>query len=134
MTMKNVSKGVAISTAACVLSLAATVIYAFVMYKLPVVFVFLIAAVLLGGAYVFAAQKGNMKPAFGIVPWLNSMLTAGALVAAVYLMVNQIGYVVSSLDTIDTIIAFIIYEVVALAAMILNIVSSFMSAGVEKAE
>lgn len=134
MTMKNVSKGVAISAAACVLSLAATVIYAFVMYKLPVVFVFLIAAVLLGGAYVFAAQKGNMKPVFGIVPWLNSMLAAGALVAAVYLMVNQIGYVVSSLDTIDTIIAFIIYEVVALIAMILNIVSSFMSAGVEKAE
>lgn len=133
-TMKNLSKGLSLSFVACVLSLAATIIYAFVMYKLPVVFVFLIAAVLLSAVYVYSGVKGEVKAVFGLIPWCNSLLTGGALVGAVYLMVNQIGYVVASLDTIDTIIAFIIFEVVTAIAMIVNIVSSFMPMGVEQKE
>lgn len=132
--MKNLSKGLSLSFVACVLSLAATIIYAFVMYKLPVVFVFLIAAVLLSAVYVYSGVKGEVKAVFGLIPWCNSLLTGGALVGAVYLMVNQIGYVVASLDTIDTIIAFIIFEVVTAIAMIVNIVSSFMPMGVEQKE
>ncbi|MCR4904226.1 MAG: hypothetical protein K6A23_15315 [Butyrivibrio sp.] len=130
--MKNLSKGLCLSSVACILSLVAIIIYAFVLYKLPVVFVFLIAAVVLGAVYVMSGIKDMAKPVMGIIPWLNSVLTAGALVAGVYLMVNQIGYVIASLDTVDTILAFIIFEVVTAIAMIVNIVSSFMPMGVAK--
>ena len=41
-------------------------------------------------------------------------------------MVNQIGYVVSGLDGIDTIMSFIIFCSVAVVGMILNIVASFL--------
>ncbi len=128
--MKNLSKGLCLCLVGAVLSLAALIVYAFVMYKMPVVFAFLAAAVVLTLCAVLAGSK--LGKAIGLLPWCNSLLNAGALVAAVYLMVNQIGYVVSSLDTIDTIISFIIFEVIALVAMIINIVASFLQIGPEE--
>ena len=41
-------------------------------------------------------------------------------------MVNQIGYVISGLDGMDTIISFIIFCSLAVVGMILNIVASFL--------
>lgn len=41
-------------------------------------------------------------------------------------MVNQIGYVISGLDGMDTIMSFIIFCSLAVVGMILNIVASFL--------
>ena len=41
-------------------------------------------------------------------------------------MVNQIGYVVSGLDGVETIQSFIIFCVICVLGMLLNIVASFL--------
>ena len=51
---------------------------------------------------------------------------ASAAVWSASVMVNQIGYVISGLDGMDTIISFIIFCSLAVVGMILNIVASFL--------
>ena len=41
-------------------------------------------------------------------------------------MVNQIGYVISGLDGMDTIMSFIIFCSLAVVGMLVNIVASFL--------
>ena len=57
---------------------------------------------------------------------LNAALMASAAVWSASVMVNQIGYVISGLDGMDTIISFIIFCSLAVVGMILNIVASFL--------
>jgi len=99
------------------------------MYKLPVVFVFLAAAIVLTLVAFYFKKSSKESPVIGLLPWINAVLNAGALVAAVYLMVNQIGYVIAKLDSINTIMAFIIFEAVMLVAVIVNIIASFFPMG-----
>lgn len=109
---------------AAALSLVACIVYTQVMYKLPVVFVFLILAILVTVGLFVLSNKDH--PAKEFISLLSTILIAGAAGAGFYLMVNQIGYVISGLDGIDTILSFIVYEVITIVAMIISIVGNFL--------
>ena len=125
--MKNLTKGFILNFLAGILSLVGIIVYSMVMYKLKIVYVFLAIAVVLTAVALTQNIKNKHNIITEAIGWLNSMLTAAALIGGVYLMVNQIGYVIAKLDTVNTILAFIIFEVIAFVAMLLNIISSFMA-------
>ena len=62
----------------------------------------------------------------GFIPVVNAALMASAAVWGASVMVNQIGYVISGLDGMDTIMSFIIFCSLAVVGMIINIVASFL--------
>ena len=104
------------------LALAACVVYIGVMYKLPIVFILLIAA----AAVSAAAFVGKAKVVTTLAPAVIAFLSATSVIWAVNPMVNQLGYVVSGLDDISTVIALIISGALMVASMVVAIVSSFM--------
>ena len=124
------SVGFMFTLIAAALSLVACIVYTQVMYTLPVVFVFLVLAVLLEAGMIVMMKKqasnSNFTVAVSFMPILGAIFDAGAAGAGFYLMVNQLGYVVAGLDGVDTIITFIVFEVITLVAMIVNIVANFL--------
>lgn len=124
--MKDKAVGFYLTLAATVLSIVGLVLYTNVLYKLPVVYVFCIAAIVLTVVVLVGAFTGKKIPAADYLPVINAALMACAAVWAVYLMVNQIGYVIAELDDKSTIMGLIYFEVAAVVAMLLNIVASFM--------
>ncbi len=119
---KDRKRGALFPLAAGVLSAAACIVYIPVMYKLPVVFVALIIAAALG---VAAFMQVN-KVASAIAPVLVAFLAATGIIWAVNPMVNQLGYVVSGLDDISTVIMLLISVALMAAAMVVSIIASFM--------
>ena len=111
---------------AAILSIVACVLYVKVMYTLPVVYVFCVAAVVLTVIVIAASAKKTESKLYGLLPVANAILMASAAVGGVNLMVNELGYVVAGLDSFDSIISFVIFEAFAVVSMILNIVASFM--------
>lgn len=120
--MKGKTTGFYMTIAAAVLSIVGAILYGSVMYRMNLVYGFLAASAVLG-VLAFVLNKMSIS---AVIPVINSALTASAAVWAVSLMVNQIGYVVAGLDGMDTIKGFIVYEVVAVLAMLLNIIASFL--------
>ncbi len=108
--------------AAGVLAAAACIAYIFVMYKLPVVFI----ALILAAAVAAVSFTGKVKAVSAVAPVLEAFLLATAIVWAANPMVNQLGYVVSGLDDISTVIALLISAGIMVVAMVLAIVSAFM--------
>ncbi len=119
---KDRKRGAFFTLAAGVLSAAACIVYIPVMYKLPVVFVALIIAAALG---VAAFMQVN-KVASAIAPVIVAFLAATGIIWAVNPMVNQLGYVVSGLDDISTVIMLLISVALMAAAMVVSIIASFM--------
>ena len=124
--MKNKTVGFYITLLAAILSIVACVLHINVMYTLPVVYVFCVAAVVLTLIVIAASVKKTESKIYGLLPVANAILMASAAVWGVNLMVNELGYVVAGLDSFDSIISFVIFEAFALVSMILNIVASFM--------
>ncbi len=118
------SVGFIFTLIAAALSLAALVVYTQVMYKLPGVFVFLVLEILVCVCLFVLSKKDTI--AFDFLPILAAILDAAAAGAGFYLMVNQIGYVIAGLDGVDTIMTFIVFEALALLAMIVNIIGNFL--------
>ena len=118
------SVGFIFAVIAAALSLVACVVYTQVMYKLPVVFVFLILAIAVTVALFVLTGKNH--PAKEFLTLLSTIFIAGAAGAGFYLMVNQIGYVIAGLDGIDTILSFIVFEAITLVAMIVGIIGNFL--------
>ncbi len=128
--LENKAAGFYLTAAAAVLSFAGIFVYMTVMYKFTPVYILLIAAAVLAAAgLVLACVKGG-KEALNWLPVLNAVLMAQAAVWSFFVMVNQIGYVIASLDPVSTITTFIFFVAVAAAAMILNIAAAF--SGLEK--
>ena len=94
------------------------------MYTFQPVYYFLAGAIVL--AVLSFVLVGFYKVITGFIPDVNAVLMASAAVWSASVMVNQIGYVVSGLDGIDTIMSFIIFCSIAVVGMILNIVASFL--------
>ncbi len=94
------------------------------MYTFQPVYYFLAGAIVL--AVLSFVLVGFNKVITGFIPVVNAVLMASAAVWSASVMVNQIGYVVSGLDGIDTIMSFIIFCSIAVVGMILNIVASFL--------
>jgi hypothetical protein len=126
MMMKNKTVGFYITLVAAILSAIACLLYRSVMYRLGVVYVLCIVAVVFAVLAVAASFKGSAGKLCDFVPVVNAVLMASAAVWGVNLMVNELGYVVADLDTFDAIQSFIVFEVVAVVSLILNIVGSFM--------
>jgi hypothetical protein len=122
--MKNKSVGFYITLVAAVLSVVACVLYSKVMYTLPVVYGFCAAAAVLAVVAIVVGNKSSLVA--GLLPVVNAILMACAGVWGVFLMVNELGYVVSGLDSFDAITSFIVFEAFAVVSMLLNIISSFM--------
>lgn len=125
--MKNFPKGFILNLIACVLSLVAFVVYFMVMYKKAFVFVVLGLAIAMTVAAFLQHMKNKHSVITEIVANFNSVCQAVAMVGAVSVMVNQIAYVVTALDTVDTIMTLIIFETIVAVALILNLIASFMA-------
>ncbi len=113
--------GFIFSLIAAVLALVACIVYTQVMYTMTPVYILLIAAV------VLACLAFVLKPfPAEILPVVNGFLIASAAVWGAKNMVNQIGYVVSGLDGIETIQTWIVFTAIAVVAIIVNIIAGFL--------
>lgn len=120
---KKKAGGFYLTIAAAVLAIVGAVLYGSVMYKMNEVYILLAAAIVLGVlAFVLAGKTALVS----LIPVVNAVLMASAAVWSANLMVNQIGYVIAGLDGMDTIQGFIVFCVIAVVAMLLNIIASFM--------
>lgn len=124
--MKDKAMGFYFTLFAAVLAIIGLILYPNVMYKLPVVYVFCIAAIVLTIMVLAGEFTGKRVPASDYLPVINAALMACAAVWAVYLMVNQIGYVIAELDDKSTIMGLVYFEVVVIVAMFVNIVGAFL--------
>lgn len=115
-------RGAFFTMIAGILAVAACVVYITVMYTLPVVFILLIAAAVLAGASFMQVNKAVSA----LAPAVIAFLVATSVIWAINPMVNQLGYVVSGLDDISTVITLIISAGLMAASMIIAIVASFM--------
>lgn len=120
------AKGFYLTAAATVLSLIGLIVYGSVMYKFTPVYILLAAAVILGLVVAILPKFTGNNALIEFLVVINAVLMASATVWSFFVMVNQIGYVIASLDPISTITSFILYVAIAAVAMILNIAASFM--------
>lgn len=123
---EKISVGFYLTIVAAVLSVAGLFLYSGVMYRMTVVYIFLAGAVAVEVVLLVLSNVKMKLPVYEVLPVVNSVLTAAAAVAAVSLMVNQIGYVIAGLDGMETLYGLVYYEIVAVLAMILNIVAAFL--------
>lgn len=121
--LANKAVGFYLTAAAAVLALAGIVVYGTVMYKFTPVYILLAAAVIAEIVSVVMKKQVFCE----VIPIINAVLTASAAVWSAMVMVNQIGYVIASLDPISTITTYIVYLAVAIAAMLFNIIAAFMN-------
>ena len=112
MNKNKKSIGLYLTLVAGIIAIVEAVYYGKVMYTFQPVYYFLAAAIVL--AVLSFVLVGFNKVITGFIPVVNAV------------MVNQIGYVISGLDGMDTIISFIIFCSLAVVGMILNIVASFL--------
>ncbi|MBP3196919.1 MAG: hypothetical protein J6N21_07925 [Butyrivibrio sp.] len=120
--MKNRGIGFILTLVACALALVDIIVYTQVMYTLPVIFVFLAGVIVIEGAAFFI----NNRILNNLLPVILAVLLGASAAGSFYVMVNQLGYVVAALDTVDTIISFIVFVSIAVAAMIICWISGFM--------
>lgn len=123
MNKNKKSIGLYLTLVAGIIAIVEAVYYGKVMYTFQPVYYFLAAAIVL--AVLSFVLVGFNKVITGFIPVVNAALMASAAVWSAS-MVNQIGYVISGLDGMDTIISFIIFCSLAVVGMILNIVASFL--------
>ncbi|HJC74210.1 MAG TPA: hypothetical protein H9697_04585 [Candidatus Mediterraneibacter faecavium] len=120
------SVGFYFTVIAAVLVIAGTVMYTSVMYTNPLVYGFLIAAIVRAVLIIALSGKYGDKAFYNWTPVIGAVLAACAAVWGAELMVNQIGYIVSGLDEMSTIMSFIYYEVVMVIALLVWIIASFL--------
>ena len=123
MNKNKKSIGLYLTLVAGIIAIVEAVYYGKV-YTFQPVYYFLAAAIVL--AVLSFVLVGFNKVITGFIPVVNAALMASAAVWSASVMVNQIGYVISGLDGMDTIISFIIFCSLAVVGMILNIVASFL--------
>ena len=120
---KKKAGGFYLTLAAAVLAIVGVILYGSVMYRMNAVYILLAAAIVLGILVVVLTGKTELV---NLIPVINAVLMASAAVWSANLMVNQIGYVISGLDGIDTIMSFIVFCALAVISMLLNIIASFL--------
>ena len=108
MNKTKKSIGLYLTLVAGIIAIVEAIYYGQVMYTYQPVYYFLAAAIVL--AVLSFVLVGFNKVITGFIPVVNAVLMASAAVWSASVMVNQIGYVVSGLDGIDTIMSFIIFS------------------------
>lgn len=122
--LKNKGIGGYFVLAAAVLSVISLFVYGMVLNKTAMVFVLTIVAVVL--AVVSLVMGKDENPIYPWVTCVNGALTALGAALSAGVMVDAIGYVISGLNTFDTIQSYVIYLVIAIAAMVCNILAGFL--------
>ena len=120
---KKKAGGFYLTLAAAVLAVVGVILYGSVMYRMNAVYILLAAAIVFGALAFVLTGKTVLA---SLIPVVNAVLMASAAVWSANLMVNQIGYVISGLDGIDTIMSFIVFCALAVIGMLLNIIASFL--------
>jgi hypothetical protein len=118
-----------LSIVAAVLALVDIFLYRTVMYTYTPVYY------MLGGVIVLAllgCVLAKVAPRIAnYVPIGMVFLLASAIVWGSMLMVNQIAYVISGLDGVDTIVSYIFFAGFTFAAVVISLIASFMKTGVK---
>jgi hypothetical protein len=121
---KNRGIGCYLTLAAAILSLVSVITYATVLHTMTPVYVLQIVAIILAVVAIVGAKSEN--PIFPWVTCVNAALMALAAGISASVMVDAMGYVVSGLNTFDTIQSYIVFLVVAVISMVLNIIAGFL--------
>lgn len=128
MKTNKKSMGTYLTLAAGILAVVSAIVYTQVMYTIIPVYIFLAAAVVL--AVLTFVMAGASKPApriaAGFLPVIAAAMLACAAGWGTSPMVNQLGYVVSGLDGVDTITTYIIFVAAAVVGMVASIIASFL--------
>jgi hypothetical protein len=122
--LKNRGIGCYFVLISAVLSIVSLIIYGTVLHKMTAVFVLTILAVVLAVVAIVGSKNDN--PIFSWVTCVNAALMGLTAAVSANVMVDAIGYVVSGLNTFDTIQSYIVYLVVAVVAMVLDIIAGFL--------
>jgi hypothetical protein len=87
----------------------------------------MIAAVVLAAATAVLGKLIDNNWIVALIPVVNSAVITLAIGAAFLPMVDQIAYVITALDPFSTIASLVIFAVVAVIALVANVVSCFVS-------
>ena len=125
MTKKS-QIGLALNVVGTLIAVIALMIYGQTLYRTNSVYVLLAIVVVIGIATAVTAAARKLSHVLDVSPVVNSALIALAVVCSANVMVNQIAYVISGLDSYDTISSYIVYVGLGIVGMLVNIVSSFL--------
>jgi hypothetical protein len=125
--MKNKALGFYLAAAVAVLSLVGVIVYGSVLVQDSIVTVLMIAAVVLAAATAVLGKLIDNNWIVALIPVVNSAVITLAIGAAFLPMVDQIAYVITALDPFSTIASLVIFAVVAVIALVANVVSCFVS-------
>ena len=123
--------GAYLAVFASILAIVALILYNRVMYTMPSVRVMLIAAAVVGVLHLLLS--GMAPPFAAYLPICQSVLLMSAAVWGRNLMVNQIAYVVSGLDGMDTILSWILFLAFTVVAFIISLIAAFWRVKADKA-
>ena len=120
------SVGRILTAIAAVAALASLILYHGVLNRTKVPYVAVAVSLVVFVLLTLVSRRtDSMLPARAIA-FLNAALLAAALITGIGPMVNQMGFVVAGLDTVSTISSLIAFAACSAAAMLLNIIASFL--------
>ena len=122
MNLSKKQAGSYFSLAAAIVMIVSIILHRSVMHPYAYTTVFLWIAVVCGVLGFLLSDK----VAGPLMPVAASIYVSLAAVYGISLMVNQIGYVISGLDDMSTIMGTIQFEIAAVIALILSILASFL--------
>ena len=125
--MKNKAFGSYLAGAAAVLSLVAVIVYGSVSIKNSSVTGLLIGAIVLAAASFVLSKLVENSWIVALLPVATTAVLTLAIGNAFTPMVDQLGFVMSGLDPFSTIADFVTYVVIAAVAMLVSLVSCFVS-------
>lgn len=125
--MKNKAIGSYLAGISAVLSLVAVIVYGNVTIKNGAVNGLLIGAIVLAAASFVLSKLIENNWIVALLPIATTCLLTLAIGNAFTPMVDQLGFVVSGLDPFSTIAGFVTYVAIAVVAMLVSLVSCFVS-------
>lgn len=125
--MKNKALGSYLACAVAVLSLVAVIIYGSVSLKEASVNGLMIGAIVLAAASFFLSKLLENSWICALLPVATTAVLTLAVGNAFIPMIDQLGFVVSGLDPFSTIAGFVTFAAVTVVAMLISLVSCFVS-------
>ena len=122
MNLSKKKAGSYISLAAAIVLIVSIILYGSVMHPYAYTTALLWPAVICAALGFILSDRAVGS----LMPVAAAVLVSLAAVYGISLMVNQIGYVISGLDDINTISGTIRFEIAAVIALILSILASFL--------
>ena len=125
--MKNKTIGSYLAAAATVLSLVAVIFYGSVLVKDSTATVLMAAAAVLALGCTLLGKFLDSNPIASVLPILVPVLITFAIGVGIQPMVDQLGFVAAGLDPYSTISALVNFIVCAGIALVVSLISCFVS-------